>query len=168
MFKKFLSINSLVAAIFLLTTVFPPSLFSYEKAGGDSRFEKVDESLGYESVTFKKVRCPQCGMEFYYVPGKESPHSHWVQYEVSDKESSSVSSAPEGKGDATKEGEGLLGLFKQEKAMKTKIAETPSERELSFSQIEKKRFKEYELRQKLTCPYDGYDFFPEGDVIEGR
>ena len=48
----------------------------------------MDESLGYEPVIFKKTRCPHCGMEFYYIPGKESPHAHWVHYEIPKKKES--------------------------------------------------------------------------------
>ena len=165
MFRKISSINLLMAVIFLLTTIFPSSLFSYETVDRqDPKLEKVDESLGYEGVTFKKVRCPQCGMEFYYVPGKESPHSHWVQYEIPDEGSERKVRS----GAARQEEKGILGLFTQNKNSEREIGEASSEREFPFSQIDREQFKEYELRQKLSCPYDGYDFFPEGDVIEER
>jgi len=170
MFKKFFSINLALSTIFLLTTVFPSSLFSYEAVGSqDSKLEKVDESLGYEGVTFKKVRCPQCGMEFYYVQGKESPHSHWIQYEIPDEGLGRAdSSSARQEEEEEEEEEGILGLFTQEKNSGREISETSSERDFPFSQIEKEQFKKYELRQKLSCPYDGYDFFPGGDVIEER
>jgi len=110
-------------------------------------------------------------MEFYYVPGKESPHSHWVQYEIPNEVSggADLNSERKIKGNTLRqEEEMVLDLFAQEKNSEREIDETSKERELPFSQVEKKRFKEYELRQKLSCPYDGYDFFPEGDVIEER
>ncbi len=170
MLRKLFSVNLFLSAIFLLTTVFPPTLFSYADA---QQQKKGDESLGYKPDIFKKVRCPRCSMEFYYVHGKESPHSHWVQYEVPEKSAGGSSAAEPVSNKIDQRGERLLNLFmpmKDMKAedMKKESAGTSSEKDTSISQIDKARFKKYELRQKLTCPYDGYDFFPEGDVIEDR
>ena len=163
MFRKISGISLLMSVIFLLTTVFPSSLFSYETTGEDFQLEKVDESLDYEGLTFKKVRCPQCGMEFYYVPGKESPHSHWVDYEIDEERFSSTSSNTEDKPER-----GLLGLFSEDGLEEEKIAEVSSDSAVVFSELERTQLKRYELRQQLSCPYDGYGFFPGGGVIEAR
>ena len=84
MSKRFSLINLSIAIIFLLSTVFPPGAFSYQSAKDAQERDLVDESKGMNIASFKKVRCPNCGMEFFYCPGKETPHSHWVQYEVKD------------------------------------------------------------------------------------
>ncbi|MBU4457648.1 MAG: SLBB domain-containing protein [Candidatus Omnitrophica bacterium] len=179
MLKKFFSINLALALIFLVTTVFPPSLLSSETK--DYRFDSsedenwTDESLDYKPVIYKKPRCPRCGMEFYYVPGKESPHSHWVHYE-----------APKDKKDAkddTKAKNLLLkdkmrdkasySMFNDQKKieeMQRLIDESARDKErddAGFGLLDSP-MKEYELRQKLTCPYDGHSFFAEGDVIEDK
>src|SRR3989338_4929590 len=80
--KRFSFINFLIAIIFLLTTIFPSGAFSYQSPRDSDRIDKwVDESKGQDVETFKKVRCPNCHMEFFYIPNRESLHSHFVQYE---------------------------------------------------------------------------------------
>ncbi|NQT74986.1 MAG: SLBB domain-containing protein, partial [Candidatus Omnitrophica bacterium] len=181
MYKKIININALLALIFLSTTIFPSQSFSYEKKAykpDSSKKENwVDESRGYEPVVYKKVRCPQCGMELFYIPGKESPHSHWVDYEVDEERPSSASSATEdsAKTKKAKKGKsenkpekGLLSLFSKDNLKEEKTAEMPSDRDMTFSELRMAQSKRYELRQQITCPYDGYRFFPEGDIIEER
>ena len=124
MHRKIFSINLLMAVVFSLTAVFPASLFSYETAGyeahSDSKGDWVDESLGCKDEGYKKVRCPQCGMEFYYIPGKESPHSNWVHYELSKEELDRIMSDSKEEIDfgngMEKENEKLLDLFKKNNA----------------------------------------------------
>lgn len=177
MFKKLTTINVGVALIFLLTTVFPVPLFSYETTERHCRENWTDESLDYEAVTYKKARCPRCGMEFYYMPGKECPHSHWVHYEVSEEELEYSASDFEGETEKDKmeiaEEKELLGLLMQGEDVKEKLDKGIKSDFFSKTSMKKKvsrlggtQSRHYELRQKLTCPYDGYDFFPEGDVIE--
>ena len=178
MFRKFFSINLALSLIFLLTTVFPASLFSYETtdrwAEGGSESNWTDESIGYKPVVYEKVRCPRCGMEFYYVPGKEDIHSHWVHYEVSEQDlddsaSSSLKEKREEDRPVMDKGKELLGLLKDKSSKQGESKETVSgaiQKEQVFSQLQEVQRKHYKLRQKLTCPYDGHGFFPEGDVIE--
>ena len=175
MIKKFFSINLFLSLIFLLTTVFPASLFSYELTHSKTAYyqqdERVDESLGYKLVIFKKIRCPRCGMEFYYTPGKESPHSHWVHYEVpKEKQDNSDSRMEQSKNKKRRNTE--LGFLKEQvkaEEIKKRISKLEErEKDQSFSELEGFQQPEYELRQKLSCPYDGYNFFPEGDILEDR
>ena len=173
MSKRFTLINFSIVIIFLLTTIFPSGAFSYQFSPRDSgRIDKkVDESHGQGIETFKKARCPNCGMEFFYIPGKDSPHSHWVQYEIPEDRDTpdSDSNAVKKEDEAPKaEEKGLLGLFTKKKEAQEKIAQNPSEKDTLSLPSERFQIKRYELRQKLTCPYDGYSFFPEGDVIENR
>ena len=172
MFKRFLTVNFLLSLVFLLTTVFPSTLLSYEvthpKVEMYSQDERVDESVGYEPVLFKKARCPRCGMEFYYIPGKESPHAHWVHYEVpeektDDGKGSNSALQEDNKENKVKEQASLF--FKKENYGINKRLPKLQEKDLSMTGLEGPK---YELRQKLTCPYDGYSFFPEGDVIEDK
>jgi len=179
MFKKFLNFNLFISLIFLMTVLFPTPLFSYEKThykpGQYSEDEKVNESLGYEPVIFKKTRCPRCGMEFYYIPGKESPHAHWVHYEIHRQKISRKTGEEieEHKKEDETEEESLISLFKYKKKKDVdKINSLLSEKDKKSSddidQIDMLEGPEYELRQSLTCPYDGYSFFPESEVIEDR
>ena len=177
MLRKFFSINLALSLIFLLTTVFPASLFSYETtdrwAEGSSENSWTDESAGYKPVVYEKVRCPRCGMEFYYVPGKEGIHSHWVHYEIPDEDLEGSASTPK---DITEEdeltidnNENLLSLVKDRQGRREEIKEMISragEGERVLSQLQEISGKHYKLRQKLTCPYDGHGFFAEGDVLE--
>lgn len=177
MSKKFSLINLSIIIIFLLTTIFPPGAFSYQSTGDSEERDLVDESNSQDIETFKKVRCPNCLMEFFYTPGKDGPHSRWVQYEVKEE------------GSLTKDGGGLdieaglkdnkdkiEGLKKENKflslfnlggdAKDNKTAkETVVKQVFSAPATGSKEFK-YSLRQQLTCPYDGYSFFPEGDSID--
>jgi len=177
MLRKFFSINLALSLIFLLTTVFPASLFSYETtdrgAEGSSESNWTDESMGYRPVVYEKVRCPRCGMEFYYVPGKEGIHSHWVHYEVSGEDLTGSVSAPKEKGEedelTREKKKGLLSLLKDKEEDREEIKEMISgigEKEQVLSQLQEAAGKHYKLRQKLTCPYDSHGFFAEGDVLE--
>ncbi|MFC1667049.1 SLBB domain-containing protein [Candidatus Omnitrophota bacterium] len=167
MFRKIFNFNLILALIFLLSSVFPSASFSYETKGEEQDF--VDESLDYKPVVYKKVRCPQCYMEFYYIEGKESPHSHWVHYEV-EEEASGRTETPAAKEESTeaKEKESFSTFFSQEEEVKSKLSENSSQIDTSFPRAQRDLTKRYELRQKLTCPYDGYSFFPGGDIIEER
>lgn len=176
MFKKILNVNLLVSAIFLLETVFPSASFSYETTEQSSQDRKIDESLDYKPGIFKKVRCPRCEMEFYYVPGKEGPHAHWVHYEVPKKkgleediEDIEAKIKEEEKKEQVEGGQ-VIGLFKMKKETEgIKELLTEKKRKASgLSQLYKREGPEYELRQRLDCPYDSYSFFPEEDVIENR
>jgi protein involved in polysaccharide export with SLBB domain len=177
MARKIFNFNLFLSLIFLVGTIFPSDLFSYETTDQEAdkglRAEWVDESLDHKSVTYKKVRCPRCNMEFYYVPGKDGPHSHWVQYESSDK-GQSIAVTPELKlgeekaGDTKKrerkESPDLLSSA--EERIKKLEKELSEEKKKSLSGLQGFQGKDYVLRQKLTCPYDGHNFFPEGDEIE--
>lgn len=175
MVKRLFSVNLLMSAIFLLTTILPVNAFSYEVKTLDAfnSDERVDESIGYEPVVYKKVRCPRCGMEFYYIPGKESPHSHWVHYEIPMEkrldDAREIKEAAEQKEKAKSEKGSPYGLFKRKLDTEEfdDVLSDP-EKQLSVSQFDGLYQIKYELRQKLTCPYDGYSFFPEGDTIEDR
>lgn len=176
MSRKIININALLALIFLLTTIFPSYSFSYEKKtykpDSIKRENWTDESRGYEPVIYKKTRCPRCGIESYYIPGKESPHSHWVHYEVKPEDQEEISKDSEmnleDMKSAIKDKEAKKGLFNllAKKKQEDKKEETP--KKPSISQLIGSTEPRYELRQRLTCPYDGYAFFPEGDVIEDR
>ncbi|HDP16397.1 MAG TPA: hypothetical protein ENN16_00915, partial [Candidatus Omnitrophica bacterium] len=177
MFRKMINVNALLALLFLFTTIFPSQSFSYEKKSYKpdtvKRANWTDESTGYEPVIYKKARCPRCNMEFYYVPGKESPHSHWVHYEVKKEERKQagedndvdIEKMKPGLG-AEKDKKSLFSLFSAKKTEKEK--DNAGFSEFNAPQIDYMRETEYELRQRLTCPYDGHSFFPEGDVIEDR
>ena len=176
MFRKFFNVNLLLSAIFLSGAVFPSSSFSYETVGQSSQDKKIDESLGYKPSIFKKVRCPRCEMEFYYVPGKEGPHTHCVQYQVPKKEGleediEELESRIEREEEKEQAGRGqFISLFKMKKDADD-IKDLLSEKKRkasSLSQLYKSEGPEYELRQRLDCPYDGYTFFQENDVIENR
>jgi len=178
MYRKLPIIKLVLLSIFLFTTVFPPSLLSYERVGHknayDSQHDWVDESLEHKDVVYKKIRCPRCGMEFYYIPGKESPHAHFVHYEMSDERLKALDSDLEEqlkkrKILALEEDVSFRLLMQNMEEIEEKIANI-EKRQKSFYFPESQKFREgrYEIRQKLTCPYDGYAFFPEGDVIEDR
>ncbi len=175
MFRKFVNFNLFLSLVFLLTTLLPAGAFSYEVRLG-SAFnpeERVDESAGYAPVIYKKARCPRCGMEFYYIPGKESPHSHWVHYEIPRdkilKDARELKALSEQKKNKEKERKSPYGLFKSKKdSDETGKDFLKAQEELSRLELNDFDRIEYELRQKLTCPYDDYGFFPEGDVMEDR
>ncbi len=189
MLKKNFNIHLFLSIVFLLTTVFPPSLFSYQESpygtGYSSDSGWVDESLDYRPVTYKKVRCSRCGMEFYYVPGKECPHSHWIHYEIPREDLSEDSTSDFEKEtqyntelDKDKKKGALSNLLRQKKEGDDKITRKikrrlhkreGENRDFSIFESEDSKSKQerrYELRQKLTCPYDGHEFFPEGDLVE--
>ena len=179
MFRKFFSINMALSLIFLLTTVFPSTLLSSETKDyrPDSSEDKnwTDESSDYKPVIYKKSRCPRCGMEFFYIPGKESPHSHWVHYEVA-KDKDNAKNDTKAKDLLVKDkmrdktSYGMLNDQKKIDKMQGLIDESDrnKKRDDAGFGILDSSIKEYELRQKLTCPYDGHSFFAEGDVIEDR
>ncbi|MBU1007447.1 MAG: SLBB domain-containing protein [Candidatus Omnitrophica bacterium] len=166
MFKRMIIMLCLV---FLTGTALPSDLFSYEGAEYSQKKNKIDESLDYKAITYKKARCPRCGMEFYYMPGKESPHSHWVQYEISkdlgEKEDNDTLAEDNDLANI-KDKKALSEFLKKKREVKA-LPRAPSQN-LAFSGLEMTEQPQYELRQKLTCPYDGHEFFPEGDVIEER
>jgi len=110
-------------------------------------------------------------MQFYYVQGKESPHSHWVHYGLTEKKLEEPAQASEGEFEIAgiEKVQGLFGFsakntnaesIKKHLSKRSKREAAPSLKAEGF------RPEHYELRQKLTCPYDGYAFFPEGDIIE--
>ncbi|MBU1147909.1 MAG: hypothetical protein KKD11_06095, partial [Candidatus Omnitrophica bacterium] len=171
MFRKFVNFNLILSLTFLLTTVLPTQAFSYETSGEDFQLKCVDESLDYKPETYKKVRCPRCGMEFYYIEGKEGPHSHWVHYEISEKKGSDIEIAEQDKNEAEKQ-KGIFDLSKQKKELdelKASLSMAKQRNEnLTLAQLNMLEGPQYELRQKLICPYDGHSFFPEGTVIENR
>ncbi|MFH1478613.1 MAG: SLBB domain-containing protein [Candidatus Omnitrophota bacterium] len=171
MFRKLINFNVLLCAAFLLTTIFPGPLFSEEVKSGKGAWQ--DEALeitdpAQKAETYRSVRCPRCNMEFYYIPGGETPHSHWVNYEIPKEEGSGGAGASPnviaeknigiGKG-------GLLNIFGTDNKP---ISNRPSDKDISFSGEASFEAKEYKIRQKIKCPYDGYTFFPEGDVLESR
>jgi len=181
MLRKLTAINLFLSLTFLFTAIFSPPLFSYETTDYHSHEEDwVDESLSYKSVTYEKVRCPRCGMEFYYVPGKEGPHAQWVHYAISKEELKDFASEfeEEIKENEIEKTEGLKGLFdlfmhkkdemgKSGKGLKADAPkQTIKRRDPSASGPKGLQAKFYELRQKLTCPYDGYSFFSSGKIIE--
>jgi protein involved in polysaccharide export with SLBB domain len=173
MLKKIMHLNILLSFIFLLVTIFPSWIFPYPVSREKGGCEPVDESKGMDIVSFKKIRCPSCGMEFFYIPGKESPHSHWVQYEAREKEEE-AEALPDvekelgervGKVDELKKPTGLLDLFKLKEEVKAKKVKKEKESQKSVSPTPEEKIV-YELKQYLTCPYDGYSFFPDGIMME--
>lgn len=175
MLRRIFGINLFMAFAFLLTAACPPSLFSYETADRSTYHSPhedwVDESLDHEAVTYKKVRCPRCGMEFYYIPGKEGPHSHWIHYEFPEEEGAGSGLEKDARKDKSqKEKKISTGLFRKKEDIVKDIEKEVTKKILEDKEILKPeayyKEKRYELRQKLTCPYDGYSFFPEGDMIE--
>lgn len=175
MSRKMIGVN-LSLVVFLITIVFPSASFSYQRVDNTRESNWIDESLDYKPITYKKVRCPRCGIEFYYIPGKESPHAHWVYYEIKkedkvmvdsggreetlDADVESVSSAA-----GNKEKNRLFGFFAKKKLEEKKNREP---KRVNTTQFDATLEPEYELRQELICPYDGYNFFPDGDIIEDR
>ena len=173
MSKRFSFINFSIAIIFLLTTIFPSGAFSYSTDAEERAL--VDESKGSDIVSFKKIRCPNCLMEFFYIPGKDSPHSHWVQYEVKEelnvnKEDSldiedSLKDNQDKLKDLDKQNK-LFSLFKSKDATKDKKPTKDDAIKKALSSQESRGQFEYKLRQQLTCPYDSFVFFPEGDLLD--
>jgi len=175
MSKRFSFINFFIALIFLIYAIYPVSLFSYQSSSKDSdQIDKwVDESRGQDIETFKKIRCPNCLMEFFYIPGKDSPHSHWVQYEVKEElnvnkeDGLNIEDSLKNAQDKVKElkkQDKLFGLFKLGSETKDKNVKKEEAVKTALTTQELKGQVEYKLRQQLTCPYDGYVFFPEGDL----
>ena len=115
-------------------------------------------------------------MEFFYIPGKDSSHSHWVQYEAREElnvskseEGMDVESALKDSRDALKEAkkqDKLFNLFKFKSGTRDKEDTKKAAVKNTLSSQEFNRQAEYKLRQQLTCPYDGYVFFPEGDLLD--
>lgn len=177
MSKRF--INLFIALIFFIYAIYPSSLFSSQPFAGDSdRIDKwVDESQVQDVETFKKIRCPNCRMEFFYVPNREGLHSHFVQYESKKKVGEidrkdnidleiQLKDKPDKLKDADKQDE-LFNLFNLKDNAKEKSPKDIKQavRKSAHSNIGIDEV-EYKIRQQLTCPYDGYKFFPEGDIIE--
>jgi len=177
--RRFSFINLSIAIIFLLTTVLPSGAFSYSDSRDSQERDLVDESKNTDIASFKKVRCPNCGMEFFYVPGKESPHSHWVQYEAReeeklDKDKADSDFETELAGlkdnqdklkDVDKQNK-LFNFFKSSESAKDKKSTKDETIKKALTSQESKTQPEYKLRQQLTCPYDSYVFFPEGDLLD--
>jgi len=174
MFKRAMQLNILLALIFLLTTIFPSGVFSY--SADTHERELVDESKANDIVSFKKIRCPNCGMEFFYCPGKDSPHSHWVQYEVKkeenldkDKAGSDLETELKDNQDKLKDLDKqnkLFSFFKSSDVTKDKKSPKDDAIKKALSLQEFKGQSACKLRQQLTCPYDGFVFFPEGDLLD--
>jgi len=182
--------------------IFPEVLFSYESLDYTHSAEEikeghpdnwVDESIGNKVVLFKKVRCPRCGMEFYYTPGKEGPHSCLVHYKVDEtKKSSKKISELSGESLSTKSPSYEADVknmrsstrLPQDKDSMKRLSTLLGKKDQTNKKIDETSYMlsgkdqlaqlgalpivQYELRQELICPYDGYVFFPEGDVIEER
>jgi len=129
MIRRFLSINFIFACIFLVSTVLPAQGFSYEIPADGYQLERADESLGYKPEVYKKACCPRCGMEFYYIEGKEGPHSHWVHYEISGKKGSDIKIAEQDK-NKTEKPKGAVDISMQKKEL--------SELEASLSALEQR------------------------------
>ena len=176
--KRFSFINFLIAIIFLLTTIFPSGAFSYQSPRDSDRIDKwVDESYGQDVETFKKVRCPNCHMEFFYVPNRKCPHSHFVQYESKiqpeDKDANKkdidleaeFKNNPDKLKDIKKQAS-LFNLFKLKDSAKENQPKDIKQAVKKSGPSNLPEGVEYKLRQELTCPYDSYKFFPEGDIIE--
>ncbi|MDO8603607.1 MAG: SLBB domain-containing protein [Candidatus Omnitrophota bacterium] len=175
MSKRFSFINFFSAIIFLLTTIFPPGAFSYQSARDSEERYLVDESKGMDIVSFKKIRCPSCLMEFFYIPGKDSPHSRWVQYEVKKelnvykKDGIDIKDSLKDDQDKVKElkkQDKLFSLFKLGGDAKDKNIKKEDAVKTALATQESMDQVEYKLRQQLTCPYDGFVFFPEGDLLD--
>ena len=179
MSKRFSFINFAIAIIFLFSAILPSGAFSYSASRDAQERDLVDESKNTDIASFKKVRCPNCLMEFFYIPGKESPHSHWVQYEVReeenlDKDKSGSDFETELAGlkdnqdklkDTDKQNK-LFNFFKTKDASKDKKSTKNDAIKQALTTQEFKGQPEYKLRQQLTCPYDSYVFFPEGDILD--
>ncbi|OIO34685.1 MAG: hypothetical protein AUJ70_00530 [Candidatus Omnitrophica bacterium CG1_02_40_15] len=175
MSKRFSFINFCIAIIFLLTTIFPSGAFSYQSARDSEERSFVDESKGMDIVSFKKIRCPNCLMEFFYIPGKDSPHSHWVQYEakeelnVNKEDSLNIEDSLKDNQDKLKDLDKqnkLFSLFKSKDATKDKKPTKDDAIKKALSSQELRGQSTYKLRQQLTCPYDSFVFFPEGDLLD--
>ena len=177
MSRRFSFINFSIAIIFLLGTIFPPGAFSYQSSPRDSeQIDKwIDESQGQDVETFKKVRCPNCHMEFFYIPNREGLHSHFVQYEAkpqtedTDKKDMDLETQLKDNPDKLKEVKKQTNLFNIFKLKDNAKENSPKEAKKDFKETIASDLPveiEYKLRQELTCPYDGYKFFPEGDTIE--
>lgn len=151
MSNKILNLSFLVLVLFLTSIVLPPDLLSYEKESVPVEGPKI-----FQPATFQKVRCPNCGMEFFYAPGKDGLYTSWVLHLISEPESSVETevSLPEGsKEKVTKE--------KVTKEKVLNMIDLKKEEPARF-EVEKPKFKLFQL---LTCPYDGYKFYPEKEKI---
>lgn len=172
---RFSLINFSISIIFLLTTIFPTGAFSYSNSQDAWERDLVDESKDMDIISFKKIRCPNCLMEFFYIPGKDSPHSHWIQYEAlpedtkTEKEDpdlvSDMKDVQENVEDQKKENK-LFSIFKFGNEAKDKFVKKEDAVKKALTTHELKGQIEYKLRQQLTCPYDGFVFFPEGDLLD--
>ncbi len=142
MSKKILNPTLLVLVLFLTTVVLPPDLLS---------FEKKPEIL--QPAAFQNIRCPNCGMEFFYTPGKDGLYTSWIMHQIAEPESP----APV---------ETEVGL---PKGPKEKVTKEEAFNIIDFKKEEPARFEaekpKFKLFQMLTCPYDGYKFYPEKEKI---
>jgi protein involved in polysaccharide export with SLBB domain len=176
MFKRSFFINLFIAMTFLISAVFPSGAFSYQSTDDAKIRNLVDESKGQDIVSFKKIRCPNCLMEFFYIPGKDSPHSHWVQYETGEDKKINKDKEDLDTGTQLKDGQdNTKDSKKQDKfsnflKLKDDMLSEKSNKEEAVKQAlsshETNKEPQYKLRQELTCPYDGYVFFPEGDLVD--
>ena len=175
MSKRFSFINLSIAIIFLFSAIFPSDAFSYSDSRNAQERDLVDESQGQDVETFKKVRCPNCHMEFFYIPNREGLHSHFVQYESkiqaedTDKKDIDLETQLKDNPDKLKEVKKQVGLFNMFKLKDNAKGSSPKGARKDSGKTIASNLPigvEYKLRQELTCPYDSYKFFPEGDIIE--
>ncbi|MFA5388607.1 MAG: SLBB domain-containing protein [Candidatus Omnitrophota bacterium] len=175
--KRLSFVNLFIAVIFLFSAVFPSGVFSYQFSEDSEERKLVDESKGADIVSFKKIRCPNCLMEFFYVPGKEGPHSHWVHYEERrDKNISGDKDSPDNEEISLKDKQKKikelarknksLDLFKLKDAALDENIDKDEAVKKALSMQEEKAEPKYKPRLQLTCPYDGHVFFPEGDLLD--
>ncbi|MFA4991085.1 MAG: SLBB domain-containing protein [Candidatus Omnitrophota bacterium] len=175
MFRTSRCFNLLLSFVLLAAFIYPPEAFSREASGKAGMRSWVDESLGKSAMPYKKARCPSCGMEFYYMPGKDNPHSVWVTYETKKDEQGGdiedLSAETEKKGLLNKDEAGdakdndIFDVFRI-KGGKVKDAVMGAQGNRANNMLSGKEKPDYEIRQKLICPYDGYAFFSEGDLFE--
>lgn len=158
--KKIISLGIVVT--FIISVLIPYNVFSYSE---DFRSNWIDETSMCLPEAYKKVRCPECEMELYYMPGKDSPYTKWVTYEIPDMDEDNVTDEIAGRKKLKKANEKLKNEFKL-----LELIESKKEKEklqLQQKEVVLKKPK-YELRQQLTCPYCAHSFFQEGDIIENR
>jgi len=115
-------------------------------------------------------------MEFFYIPGKDSHHSHWVQYEAMeeenlDKDQNDLNFETELKDNQDKlkylgKQNKFFSFFNPNSVTRDKKSTKDEAIKKALTTQELKTGPEYKLRQELICPYDGFVFFPEGDLLD--
>jgi protein involved in polysaccharide export with SLBB domain len=176
MSKKLSFINISIAVVFLFSTIFSSGAFSYSDSENTQKRDLVDESKDINIASFKKVRCPNCLMEFFYIPGRESPHSQWVQYETQKEKDLNKNTETkdlktnlkdnQDKIKNLKNQDNISNIFKLKDNTIDKTIDKEEAVQQALSSQEKNKEPAYKLRQQLTCPYDGHVFFPEGDIVD--